>query len=142
MSRVVISCDLIHPVGEVIFNALSTFDPNKQWPGTTWVRLKKCGLFGVDENDSKYSKAGTYIGENEHTMTVEEMAEHGHDMYSGYASGGSQGQDAIEFKQGLTNRNYYSSGTGGVLFVKKSGSSKPFNIVQRSYLGYYWLRTA
>ena len=51
MSRVVMECDLLHPVGEVIFNALSTFDPNEQWPGTTWIRLKACGLFGVDEND-------------------------------------------------------------------------------------------
>lgn len=138
MSRVVISCDLIHPVGEVIFNALSTFDPNEQWPGTTWVRLKKCGLFGVDEDDPKYSQAGTYVGENEHTLTVAELANHPH----GHAGGGFLVTDVNQPIKGLGPGNLWVEGVGSVSSTDGAGGDQPHNNVQRSFLGYYWLRTA
>lgn len=133
MSKVVISCDLIHPIGEVIFNALSTFNPNKVWPGTTWVRLKACGLFGVDEDDPKFSNPGTYVGENEHILTVEELAEHDH-------------KTPLPLRYDING--WWIGGTGGTTIqvddksTEKTGGNKPHNNVQRSYLGYYWLRTA
>lgn len=138
MSRVAINCDLIHPVGEVIFNALSTFDPNVQWPGTTWVRLKACGLFGVDEDDSKYSQAGTYVGENEHTLIVAELASHSH----GHAGGGFLVTDVNQPIKGLGSGNLWVEGVGSVSSTDGAGDNQPHNNVQRSYLGYYWLRTA
>ena len=138
MSKVVINCDLIHPVGEVIFNALSTFDPNKHWPGTTWIRLKACGLFGVDEDDSKYSQAGTYVGENEHTLTVAELASHPH----GHAGGGFFVTDTGQPVKGLGSGRLWVEGVGTISSTDSAGGNQPHNNVQRSYLGYYWLRTA
>lgn len=58
------------------------------------------------------------------------------------ATGGGTGYDAFEFKQGIANRDYYNAGLGAVKFIQESGSSKPFSIVQRSYLGYWWIRTS
>ena len=139
MSRVVMECDLIHPVGEVIFNALSTFDPNEQWPGTTWIRLKACGLFGVDENDSKYSHPGTYIGENEHILTEQELAGHVHfgltcDLDIRLHNNGSASGYTLPFN--------HNGGYETPIRTNPAGGNQPHNNVQRSYLGYYWLRTA
>lgn len=135
MSRVVMECDLLHPVGEVIFNALSTFDPNEQWPGTTWIRLKACGLFGVDENDLKYSNPGTYVGENEHVLTIEEIPSHNHDILWGNGKG-------FYFARAMSSDNPDENTNITPDTVKKTGGNQPHNNVQRSYLGYYWLRTA
>lgn len=133
--------DLIHPVGSTVFNKNADFNPNNLWIGTTWENLGCCVLMGCDPNDSNYNNPGTYVGSNYHTMTIDELVTHGHNLYSGYGSNGSTGQDAIEFKQGIGSRSYYNAGTGAVKFIQDSGSSKPFSIVQRSYLGYWWIRT-
>lgn len=142
MSKVVISCNLIHPVGEVIFNALSTFDPNKVWPGTTWVRLKACGLFGVDEDDPKFSNPGTYVGENEHQLTQEELAEHNH--YSLLVDGNQfyWGGTGTKLNLFSTNPQWNAGEDGSQIVTSVSGGNQPHNNVQKSYLGYYWLRTA
>lgn len=138
MNRVVVNCDLIHPVGDVIFNSLSTFDPNKHWPGTTWVRLKACGLFGVDENNPKYRNPGTYVGENDHKLTESELAKHGHS---------GNGNAFLVFGntqpvKGIGEGGLWVQGIGTMETTGTVGANQPHNNVQRSYLGYYWLRTA
>lgn len=45
--------DLLYPVGSQIYNSRKDFDPNKYYPGTTWVRIKGRVLAGVDENDNE-----------------------------------------------------------------------------------------
>lgn len=132
MSRVVMECDLIHPVGEVIFNAFSTFDPNEQWPGTTWIRLKGCGLFGVDEDNPKYAQSGSYVGENDHKLSIDEMPAHKSSALLNTSDGNVSGS-AINWTV-VNNGRFYS----GDMF-EFCGSDQPHNNVQRSFLGYYWL---
>lgn len=48
--------DLMFPVGTVITNASSTFDPNKVYQGTTWTRIKGKVVVGVDESDTPFNK--------------------------------------------------------------------------------------
>ena len=45
--------DLLHPVGSQIYNSSKDFDPNKYYPGTTWVRIKGRVLAGVNEDDKE-----------------------------------------------------------------------------------------
>ena len=43
--------DFIYPIGSQIYNSKKDFDPNKYYPGTTWVRIKGYVLAGINEGD-------------------------------------------------------------------------------------------
>lgn len=71
-----------HPVGEV-WETTTDDDPNKLWPGTTWVKMDPGRVLissgDYTENGTKYSYAlGATGGEAKHTITVDELAAHGH----------------------------------------------------------------
>ena len=75
--------DLILPVGTVITNASSTFDPNKVYKGTTWTRIKGRVIVGVDERDTPFNKTNKTGGHKElqshtHTGTVAAGGIHTH----------------------------------------------------------------
>ena len=57
--------DLILPVGTVITNASSTFDPNRVYKGTTWTRIKGRVIVGVDERDTPFNKTNKTGGHKE-----------------------------------------------------------------------------
>lgn len=76
-----------HPVGE-IWETTTGDNPNKLWPGTTWVKMDPGRVLvssgDYTENGTKYSYAlGATGGEAKHQSTVDELAAHGH---SGSAS--------------------------------------------------------
>lgn len=71
-----------HPVGE-IWETTTSDDPNKLWPGTTWVKMDPGRVLvssgNYTENGTKYSYTlGATGGEAKHTITVDELAAHGH----------------------------------------------------------------
>ena len=77
----------VHPIGEV-WETTTDDDPNKLWPGTTWVKMDPGRVLvssgDYTENGTKYSYAlGATGGEAKHTITVDELTAHGH---SGSAS--------------------------------------------------------
>lgn len=72
----------VHPIGEV-WETTTDDDPNKLWPGTTWVKMDPGRVLvssgDYTENGTKYSYAlGATGGEAKHTITVDELAAHGH----------------------------------------------------------------
>jgi microcystin-dependent protein len=80
----------VHPIGEV-WETTTDDDPNKLWPGTTWVKMDPGRVLvssgDYTENGTKYSYAlGATGGEAKHTITVDEMASHGHSASSSWAS--------------------------------------------------------
>lgn len=80
----------VHPIGEV-WETTTDDDPNKLWPGTTWVKMDpgrvliSAGTY--TENGTSYTYTlGATGGEAKHTITVDEMASHGHSASSSWAS--------------------------------------------------------
>lgn len=73
--------DLIFPVGSVITNSNASFDPNKLYEGTTWVRIKGKVVVGVDESDNSFktvNKTGGHKELQSHTHTGSTNTAGGH----------------------------------------------------------------
>lgn len=85
--------DLIYPIGSVITNSKSTFDPNKVYGGTTWERIKGRVIVGVDENDSDFAdgKSGGHknLQAHRHDISIIHDGYHGHSGSSGSDGGHS-----------------------------------------------------
>ena len=64
--------ELIYPVG-IILEFGEEFDPNVKWNYTEWKRIENC--FTYASGDKQVGDRG---GEEEHRLTVEELAEHVH----------------------------------------------------------------
>jgi microcystin-dependent protein len=70
---------------EVFFDDLD----HSNFLGFTWERISE-GKFpvGYDQNDTDYNQVGKTGGEKEHTLTIDEMPKHRHDMNYGNVIGG------------------------------------------------------
>lgn len=74
--------DIVHPVGS-IWETTTTDDPNTLWAGTTWVKmdagrvLVAAGTYTESGTTYTYNLGDTG-GEAKHTITVDELAAHGH----------------------------------------------------------------
>ncbi len=64
--------EFIYPVG-ILLEFGEEFDPNVKWNFTEWKRIENC--FSYASGDKQVGDRG---GEEEHRLTVEELAEHGH----------------------------------------------------------------
>lgn len=69
--------DLFYPVGTIYMDATGLINPNTQFGGT-WVKIENCFLFA-----SGGKQVGATGGEENHTLTTDEMPAHSH---SGTAS--------------------------------------------------------
>ena len=127
--------DLLYPVGIYLEISDSNFNPNNLIGGT-W-ELEEDGTVLVSsssEIDSIFNKTiGSVVGEEKHTMTIEELVEHNH--IAEYQ--GNYGQ-ADAFYGVATN----SGAEGGNVRTKTTGGSQPFNVVQPSKIVYRWHRKA
>lgn len=88
-----INIDMIYPIGSVITNSKSTFNPNDLYPGTSWQRIKGRVIVGLDENDEDFNSSGkkggykTFNNEHNHNtkgvvLSIEQMPEHTHNIVS------------------------------------------------------------
>ncbi|MGX8835331.1 DUF859 family phage minor structural protein [Amedibacillus sp. YH-ame6] len=152
--------DLIVPIGIIIPNQLSTFDPNKIYFGTTWVRHSQGRvLVGVDENDPDFSVPGKKIGHKN-------LQAHNHSASTSIATSGSHRHEGIKWFDSLTsldtgsqsgykiNFAYNVGNTTGLrtnyggdhnhgasTSIGSAGSGNAQNI-QPSISTYMWVRTA
>lgn len=122
--------DLIHPVGSYYETSNASFNPNTAWGGT-WVReddgtalvsYKSSGAFNKD--------IGTIVGEETHTLTIDEMPSHNHE-FDGWVLYGSGNQ---EYSPGGAKSSQIST--------KNTGGNQAHNNVQPSKVAYRWHRTA
>lgn len=130
--------NLIYPVGSIIFNDDPNFDPNILYGGT-WTNLKGVCVVGFDQNDSDFNQLGKILGEKEHTLTVDQMPSHSHNIkiradYNydiGVGSGGSlMGSGQFDW---AANSQFINENTGG---------NQPHNNIQPSYVANIWRREA
>ena len=70
--------DQIYPVGSIYITVNAT-NPSVLFGGT-WEQLKGKFLVGVDSSDTDFETSGKTGGEKTHTLTVDEMPSHTHDM--------------------------------------------------------------
>lgn len=149
-----------HPVGE-IWETTTSDDPNKLWPGTTWVKMDPGRVLvssgDYTENGTKYSYTlGATGGEAKHKITVDELASHGHGVSvswegnhnHGVPNCGNSSGDGDYFDggssrnlQGYTQTTYAGNHTHTVSIANTGGGTahenrQPFTVVNR------WRRTA
>lgn len=72
-----------HPIGEV-WETTTDDDPNKLWPGTTWVKMDPGRVLvssgDYTENGTTYTyNLGDTGGEAKHQLSKDELARHSHD---------------------------------------------------------------
>lgn len=126
------------PIGTWIY---ADYDPSEQWPGTSWIRVDQ-GRFLIAAGSTYV--AGRSYGANTHTLTINEMPSHNHQLRQAtYANrslglniGGSYLGDCVVIgSQVGTN----TSGNNGTVFT---GSGAAHNNIPLSTAVPLWHRTA
>lgn len=75
-----VTLDSVYPVGSIYISVNDSFNPNNVFPGT-WVSFGKGRtLVGVDRSDLEFQSSEETGGEKTHTLTVDELPEHNHNI--------------------------------------------------------------
>lgn len=134
--------DMMYPVGS-IYLSVNDVNPSTIFGGT-WERIKDRFLLGAGDTYSN----GSTGGEATHTLTKEEMPEHGHAF--GY-NAGSRLETAIAYSinlNGSVNPNIPSFtmggdyGSAGSVTINTSGNSKAHNNMPPYLTVYMWKRVS
>lgn len=132
--------NLIYPVGCYFETSDSEFDPNEKWGGT-W-ELDQSGTALVSKSSASSSKfnddIGTIVGEEEHTLTIDEMPEHNHNLLA--SEGGSILFPPYSAKSNGDSGNVEIGGYATI--TTYAGENQPHNNVQPSKIVNRWHRTA
>ena len=134
--------DLIYPIGTYYETSDSDFDPNYAWGGT-WI-LETDGTVLVSKSSASGSKfnedIGTTVGEEEHTLTVNEIPGHRHGVAQmndsgpgGYGAMTTLGFSNVGWNDKYNNLDYATQEVGG---------NQAHNNVQPSKIVNRWHRTA
>lgn len=107
--------DLFLPVGHIIWTSNENFNPNNQYPGTTWTQIKDKFILAAGDTYSNGSTGGAATV----TLTVDEMPSHSHsgktgddspdhvhDMSHGHTASTSVSGSILTGKDAGTNSNY------------------------------------
>lgn len=124
----------VYPVG-AIYISVSEFSPNELFGGT-WEQLKDRFLLAAGDT----YEAGKADGEAAHTLTMDEMPSHSHDLYV-------RGLEGSASKEAVVNSSYNataepSDAGKAELIVAASGNSMPHNNMPPYLTVYMWKRTA
>jgi microcystin-dependent protein len=122
---------MVYPVGSYYISHTST-SPASLFGGT-WHRIESRFLWAAPAT----STLGLTAGEQTHTLTVEEMPSHTHDMYwrNKYVITGSG--------NGVTNATGGATTDGsGYVYMDATGGSKPHNNMPPYVNVAIWRRTA
>lgn len=132
--------NLIYPVGCYFETSDTSFNPNASWGGTWELDIDGTVLVSCSSGeDSKFNVAvGTIVGEETHTLTINEMPKHNHPntneghkaLQVGYVY--QEGSDKVD----ITSAGYALETPG------YTGGGQPYNNVQPSKIINRWHRTA
>lgn len=130
--------NLIYPIGIYVEISDIDFDPNTAWGGT-W-ELETDGTTLVSKSSASSSKfndeIGTIIGEEEHTLTINEIPAHKHKL--SLADYASDNCSAVVWKSGNANGKFAYDGD----MIDNAGGNQPHNNVQPSKIVNRWHRIA
>ena len=123
--------ELVFPIGSTYITQ-NDINPNTILKFGTWERLKGKVCLGLDEDDANMNEIGKTGGEKTHTLSVNEMPEHTHQLAISGGSGAGQ-MDQVNLG-GFGESKWYShtsyAGNG-----QEHNNMQPFEIV-----GYMWIR--
>ena len=120
--------DNLYPIGSIIIRDNDIDMSN--YLGFTWTKVFAGKvLVGLDTTQTEFNTIGKTGGEKTHTLTVNEMPSHRHDMNYGSSIGGD-------------GTGYAYSGTEGKgpAAMFNTGGSKPHNNLQPYQVVAYWKR--
>lgn len=105
----------------------------------TWERLKGKVCLGLDEDDTDFNTIGKTGGEKTHTLTINEMPNHNHNIttWNNYNSGTMTGvkvAKTIDNADGSSSSSQPISNAGG---GEAHNNLQPYEVV-----GYMWIRRA
>lgn len=120
--------DMIYPVGAIYISA-SNVSPSFLFGGT-WEQIKDRFLIGAG---SSY-QAGSVGGEATHTLTIDEMPRHNHEIDNLNASGNSTPYMTVQAQD--------KKGYGGNVQTMFAGGSQPHNNMPPYLAVYIWKRVS
>lgn len=124
--------DLVYPVGSIYLSVNNT-SPSTLFGGT-WTQIKDTFLLGSGDDYT----LGNTGGEATHTLTVDEMPTHSHDVIIN--SGGQQGLAGV---MGIVNGNNNTTLVGGSGFgIKNKGNNQPHNNMPPYLVVSIWKRVS
>lgn len=129
--------NILRPIGSFLETINAEFNPNDVYTGQTWNRVDDgTALVSYKETGKFSGTINTIVGEEEHTLTINEMPEHNHSL-KGSLTGEEKeasniGNDWAQIATDWTNDSY----------IANAGGSQAHNNVQPSKIVYRWLRTA
>ena len=132
---------MAYPVGYIYETMDANFNPNGTFPGT-WEEIKDRFLKSSSTED-----VGTTGGEEEHRLTLDEMASHRHG-YSSLDSGNRERASSgstYDLVSATSNRQEYTGYAGGMLQSEtydNNGGGVPFSIIPSYLVVKMWRRTA
>ena len=119
-----------YAVGDIYISETSE-DPKDKFGYGTWQLISEGrALVGVSVDDQDFQAAGQTGGEKKHTLTVQELPRHRHQI-NGQTSDSRSGGDQIMRKGG-----------GSKVPTEPEGGNQPHNNLQPYYCVYIWKRTA
>lgn len=126
--------DLFYPIGRGFIDFTDT--DYSSYLGCTWER-ELVGLtpIGYDPNDSDFNQIGKTLGEKTHTLTINEMPSHSHDMGVLWGQKGGYGTVNVFQSSGADRANIQGSNID-------IGGNQPHNNIQPSKVVAYWKRIA
>lgn len=142
--------DFIYPIGSQIYNSKKDFDPNKYYPGTTWVRIKGYVLAGINEGDGLPSHltfdktSGSKIGATHQDLRAWIGAYDANVNNLGYrAEGKVSGENfTYGFNHGAAIANIGFDRINHTTMVSNTSGQTQVSVIQPTQLTYIWERTA
>lgn len=125
--------NLLYPIGQIIIKGDNADYSN--WLGFTWERTAVGKvLVGLDTTDTDFNTIGKTGGEKTHTLTIDEMPSHKHDIK--YASNDTGFGD-----------NYFTAGkkssySTSSVPINNTGGNQAHNNLQPYQVVAYWKRIA
>lgn len=127
--------NLVYPIGRGFIDFTDTDYSN--WLGFSWER-ELLGLtpIGYNPNDEDFNEIGKTMGEKKHTLTINEMPSHTHNvnLSAGTDTGISR---LITSDWSWDTKNQQNSG-----LINSSGGGQAHNNIQPSQVVAYWKRIA
>lgn len=94
----------------------------------------------IDPNDTDFNTIGKMVGEKEHTLTINEMPAHAHNLNAFTSGSGSAGRFTIDSTWSSTSSDTES--TKWIGNTTSAGSGQPHNNIPPSIVVYRWRRIA
>ena len=125
----------IFPVGQIVIKGDN--EDYSNWLGFTWERTAVGKvLVGIDSTDTDFNTIGKIGGKKTHTLKINEMPSHTHDVKYGNSS-------PLGLNSGTTGYklNYENGGTQQI-YATATGGNQPHNNLQPYQVVAYWKRIA